>query len=74
MVSSELPVLRIGGLFGMPAVGDSAVCLMLDDGLGAGFFLGSFYEGIAPAGPVLTGDLKVTGVIDGTLRGTVIDP
>ncbi len=67
MVSSELPVLSIGRLFAMPAIGDNAVCLLLGDGLGAGYFLGSFYDG-APdtsVGAVLSGSLTITGTLYG---------
>lgn len=68
MVSGDLPVLTIGRLFAMPVPGDNAVCLLLGDGLGAGYFLGSFYAGTAPntsTGAVLSGSLTVTGTLYG---------
>lgn len=68
MVSGELPVLSIGRLFAVPEPNDNAVCLLLGDGLGAGFFLGSFYAESAPdttAGAVLAGSLTVTGTLYG---------
>lgn len=81
-VSNELPVLRLGGTFAMPHVGDNAVCLFLGNGIRAGFYLGSYYtEGqVVPPGVSdvvnIDGDLGISGdvTIGGTLHGGGISP
>jgi len=70
LVSDELPVLSIGGIFAMPRVGDPALCLFLGNDLGAGYYLGSFYtEGSTvpdtSQGAVVPGNLTVTGYLYG---------
>jgi len=73
-VSAELPVLRIGGFYALPNIGDPAVCLFPDDGP-EGYFLGSFFASSVPvvaAGEsVVVGDLTVKGevTVTGTLHG-----
>lgn len=80
MVSAELPVLSIGGLFLMPKIGTPALCLFTGDDLGKGFYLGTYFQAGVPdttQGAVVTGNLNVTGnqtvsgdvTISGTLHG-----
>jgi phage baseplate assembly protein gpV len=73
-VSTELPVIRIGGFYALPSVGDPAVCLFPNDGP-EGYFLGSFFvssvPGVSAGESVVVGDLTVKGdvTITGTLHG-----
>lgn len=75
MVSGELPVLSVGGIFTMPVVGDAAVCLFLSDHVGTGFYLGTFYDGEsvpdASNGPVVDGNLLIDGnlLVNGQISG-----
>jgi phage baseplate assembly protein gpV len=67
-VSDELPVLRLGGTFTLPQVGENAVCLFLGNGIRAGFYLGTYYTTGqtvptgASGGVVIDGDLEINGL------------
>jgi len=73
-VSHDLPIVKLGGVYALPAVGEPAVCLIYGSDL-QGFYLGSYFPSAAPllnkGETAILGNLTVNGRISatGTING-----